>query len=86
MAAFGDRRLDAESPYVWLDATFVKVRQDGRVVSMAVAIANGVNAGGQREVLGRHVGPSADGDFWLQFPRSLVARGLAGEQAVISAA
>ena len=81
---FRARKLEGPYPYVWLDATFVKVRQGGRVVSQAVVIAIGVNAAGQREVLGLDVGPSEDGAFWLQFLRSLVARGLAGVQLVIS--
>jgi putative transposase len=81
---FRTRKLDGPYPYLWLDATFLKVRQDGRVVSLAVVLAIGVNAGGQREVLGLDVGPSEDGAFWVQFLRSLVARGLAGVQLVIS--
>jgi putative transposase len=72
---FRTRRLDGPYPYVWLDATFVKVRDEGRVVSMAVVVAIGVRASGEREVLGLDVGPSEDGAFWLQFLRSLVARG-----------
>ena len=76
--------LEGPYPYVWLDATFVKVRQDGRVVNMAVVIAIGVNADGQREVLGLDVGPSEDGAFWLAFLRSLVARGLSGVKLVTS--
>ena len=72
-------------PYVWLDATFIKGRRDGRVVGQAVVIAIGLNAAtGQREVLGLDVGPSEDGRFWLGFLRSLVARGLAGVQLVVS--
>jgi putative transposase len=81
---FRTRKLEGPYVYVWLDATFLKVRQDGRVVSLAVVIAIGVNAGGQREVLGLDVGPSEDGAFWLQFLRALVARGLSGVQLVIS--
>jgi transposase-like protein len=81
---FRTRRLDGPYPYVWLDATFLKVRDQGRVISMAVVLAIGVSAAGQREVLGLDVGPSEDGAFWLQFLRSLVARGLAGVQLVIS--
>ena len=76
---------EAAYPYVWLDATFVKARRDGRVVSQAVVIAIGLNAQtGQREVLGLDVGPSEDGAFWLGFLRSLVARGLSGVQLVVS--
>jgi putative transposase len=81
---FRTRRLDGPYPYVWLDATFVKVRQEGRVVSQAVVIAIGVRQGGEREVLGLDVGPSEDGAFWLQFLRGLVARGLAGVRLVVS--
>jgi transposase-like protein len=81
---FGTRRLDSAYPYVWLDATFVKVRVGGRVVSQAVVIALGVRQSGEREVLGLDVGPSEDGAFWLQFLRALVARGLSGVQLVIS--
>src|SRR5215211_3840588 len=81
---FRTRRLEGPYPYVWLDATFLKVRQTGKVISMAVVIAIGVRASGEREVLGLDVGPSEDGAFWLQFLRSLVARGLAGVHLVVS--
>lgn len=81
---FRTRRLGGPYPYVWLDATFVKVREQGRVVSQAVVLATGVKASGEREVLGLDVGPSEDGAFWVQFLRGLVARGLAGVQLVIS--
>lgn len=81
---FRSRGLEGSYPYVWLDATFLKVRRQGRVVSMAVVIAIGVRETGEREVLGLDVGPSEDGAFWLQFLRSLVARGLTGVQLVVS--
>lgn len=81
---FRTRRLDGPYPYVWLDATFVKAREAGRVVSQAIVIAIGVTATGEREVMGLDVGPSEDGAFWLQFLRGLVARGLSGVQLVIS--
>lgn len=81
---FRSRRLGEEYPYVWLDATFLKVRQEGRVVSTAVVLAIGVTATGEREVLGLDVGPSEDGGFWLQFLRSLVSRGLKGVRLVTS--
>lgn len=81
---FRSRPLTGTYPYVWLDATYLKVREDGRVVSMAVVIAIGVHASGQREVLGLDVGPSEDGAFWLAFLRSLVARGLTGVRLVTS--
>jgi putative transposase len=83
-AAFRTRRLAEVYPYVWLDATYIKVRLDGRVVPQAVVIAVGVRMSGEREVLGYDVGPSEEGAFWQQFLRSLVARGLRGVQLVIS--
>ena len=82
---FRTRPLVAAYPYVWLDATFVKGRQQHRIVSLAVVIAIAVNATtGLREVLGVEVGPSEDGAFWLAFLRGLVARGLSGVQLVVS--
>lgn len=78
------RPLVSSYPYVWLDATYVKVRQDGRVSSMAVVVAIGVTLSGEREVLGLEVGPSEEGAFWVQFLRGLLARGLNGVQLVIS--
>jgi putative transposase len=81
---FRARRLEGPCPYVWLDATLVKVREQGRVVSQAVVLAIGVKATGEREVLGLDVGPSEDGAFWVQFLRGLVARGLSGVHLVIS--
>jgi putative transposase len=82
---FRGRPLEGAYPYVWLDATYVKARQDGRVASTAVVIAVGVNGkSGEREVLGVEVGPSEDGAFWASFLRSLVARGLRGVRLVTS--
>jgi putative transposase len=81
---FRMRPLTVAYPYLWLDATFVKVREAGRVVSQAVVVAIGVTAAGVREVLGVDVGPSEDGAFWLRFLRSLVARGLQGVRLVTS--
>src|SRR5258707_2634499 len=81
---FRQRKLEGSYPFFWLDATFVKVRHDHRVVSMAIVIAIGVNADGQREVLGLDVGPSEDGAFWHAFLRSLVARGLSGVNLLTS--
>ncbi len=67
---FRSRPLEGSYPYVWVDATYLKARQDGRVVSAAVVIAVGVNAQtGEREVLGLDVGPSEDGAFWSAFLR-----------------
>ncbi len=83
---FRTRPLDEASyPYVWLDATYVKARAQGRIAGQAVVIAMGLNATtGQREVLGLDVGPSEDGAFWLAFLRGLLARGLSGVQLVVS--
>jgi putative transposase len=81
---FRTRKLVGPYPYVWLDGTFVKVRENGRVVSQAIVIAIGVTASGEREVLGMDVGPTESGAFWLAFLRSLVARGLGGVKLVIS--
>src|SRR5260370_1389315 len=76
--------MDAEVPYLFLDATFEKVRENGRVISMAVLIAVGVRSTGEREVVGVDVGPAEDHEFWLQFLRQLVSRGLSGVGLVIS--
>jgi putative transposase len=82
---FRGRLLEGSYPYVWVDATYVKSRQDGHVSSTAVVIAVGVNANSaEREVLGLEVGPSEDGAFWSSFLRSLVARGLRGVRLVTS--
>jgi transposase-like protein len=82
--AFLDRPLEGEWPYVWLDATYVKVRQHGRIVSVAVIIAVGVNGDGRREVLGLAIGPSEAETFWTEFLRKLARRGLRGVKLVIS--
>ncbi|WEH12048.1 IS256 family transposase [Alicyclobacillus fastidiosus] len=82
--SFKNRPLEGAYPYVWLDATFPKVREGGRVQSMAFVIAIGVRDTGEREVLGFDIGTSEDGSFWLTFIRSLVARGLSGVQLAIS--
>jgi transposase-like protein len=81
---FRTRKLEGPYPYVWLDGTFVKVRENGRVVSQAIVIAIAVTTSGEREVLGMDVGPSESGAFWLRFLRDLVARGLNGVKLVIS--
>jgi putative transposase len=83
--AFRERPLtDGPYLYVWLDALTQRVREAGRVVSVAVVVATAVNREGRREVLGLDVGASEDGAFWLQFLRSLTARGLSGVQLVTS--
>jgi putative transposase len=81
---FLERPLEGDWPYVWLDATYVKVRQAGRIVSVAVIVAIGVNADGRREVLGLAVGPSEAETFWTEFLRKLARRGLRGVKLVIS--
>ncbi|OTA41138.1 MAG: transposase, partial [Symbiobacterium thermophilum] len=82
--AFRNRPLEGRYPYVWLDAKYEKVRENGRVSSMALVIAMGVREDGEREILGLDVGPSEDGAFWTAFLRQLVARGLKGVLLVIS--
>lgn len=82
--AFLERPLEGEWPYVWLDATYVKVRKNGRIVSVAVIIATGVNADGRREVLGMDTGDSEAETFWAGFLRKLRQRGLRGVKLVIS--
>jgi len=82
--AFRNRPLEGCYPYVWLDAKYVKVRENGRVSNMALVIAVGVRDTGEREVLGFDVGPSEDGAFWTDFLRQLVTRGLKGVLLVIS--
>jgi putative transposase len=85
LGAFRDRPLDhVRFPYVFVDATYVKGRVRGRVVSRAVVIATGVTATGDREVLGIDVGDSEDGAFWTAFLKGLRARGLGGVQLVVS--
>jgi transposase-like protein len=81
---FLTRPLEGDWPYVWLDATYVKVRQAGRIVSVAVIIAVGVNGDGRREVLGMDIGPSEAETFWTEFLRKLARRGLRGVKLVIS--
>ncbi|MEA1958072.1 MAG: IS256 family transposase [Chloroflexota bacterium] len=71
-------------PYLWLDATYIKAREGGRVSSQAVVIAYGVRETGEREVIGLEVGPSEDGAFRKEFLRSLVSRGLTGVMLVVS--
>ena len=82
--AFRTRPLSGEYPYLMLDATFQKVRENGRVLTMAVVIAVGVRMTGEREVLGVDVGPAEDHQFWLDFLRQLVSRGLRGVRLVTS--
>jgi len=82
--AFLDRPIEGDWPYVWLDATYVKVRRNHRIVSVAVIIAVGVNTDGRREVLGMDIGPSEAETFWTEFLRKLRRRGLRGTKLIIS--
>ena len=78
------RPLTGEWPYVWLDATYLKVRQGGRIVPIAAIIAVAVNTDGRREIIGLGTGPSEAETFWTEFLRGLKARGLDGVKLVIS--
>ncbi len=82
--AFLERPLEGDWPYLWIDATYLKVRRGGRIVSVAVIIAVGVNGDGRREVLGMDVGTSEAEPIWTDFLRSLTRRGLRGVKLVVS--
>jgi len=82
--AFLSRPIEGDWPYLWIDATYVKVRQSGRIVSAAVIVAVAVNSDGRREVLGMDIGPSEAETFWTEFLRKLARRGLRGVKLVIS--
>ena len=84
VGAFLNRPLEGDWPYLWLDATYLKVREAGRVISVAVTVAVGVNSAGRREILGLAIGPSEAETFWTEFLRSLARRGLRGVKLVIS--
>jgi len=81
---FRSRPLDGEYPYLWLDAIYLKVRQDHRIVSQAMVIAIGVRETGERDILGFSLGASEEYALWMDFLRSLVRRGLKGVQLVTS--
>uniref|UniRef100_UPI001F359058 IS256 family transposase n=1 Tax=Acidocella facilis TaxID=525 RepID=UPI001F359058 len=82
--AFLDRPLAGDWPYLWLDATYLKQREGGRIVSVAAIIAVAANIDGRREIVGLHIGPSEAETFWATFLKSLVRRGLHGVKLVIS--
>jgi len=82
--AFLERPIEGEWPFVWLDATYLKARKHGRIVSVAAIVAVGANAEGRREILGLAIGPSEAETFWSDFLRTLKRRGLAGVKLVIS--
>jgi len=84
VTAFLSRPIEGDWPYLWIDATYVKVRESGRIVSVAVIVAVGVNSDGRREVLGMTIGPSEAETFWTEFLRKLARRGLRGVKLVIS--
>jgi putative transposase len=84
VGAFLNRPIEGDWPYLWIDATYVKTREAGRIVSVAVIVAVAVNTNGQREVLGLQAGPSEAETFWTNFLRSLTRRGLRGVKLVIS--
>ena len=84
VGAFLTRPLEGEWPYLWLDATYLKVREGGRIVSVAAIVAVAVNTDGRREIVGLHIGPSEAETFWSAFLKSLAKRGLRGTKLVIS--
>ena len=84
VGAFLNRPLEGDWPYLWLDATYLKVREGGRIVSVAAIIAMAVNTDGRREIVGLHIGPSEAEPFWASFLKDLVRRGLKGVKLVIS--
>jgi putative transposase len=84
VGAFLKRPLDGDWPYLWLDATYLKVREGGRIVSVAAIIAVAANTDGRREIVGLHIGPSEAETFWASFLKDLVRRGLKGVKLVIS--
>jgi putative transposase len=81
---FLSRPIEGDWPYVWLDATYIKVRREHHIVSVAVIVAVGVNTDGRREVLGMTIGHSEAEPFWAEFLRSLTRRGLRGVKLVVS--
>jgi transposase-like protein len=82
--AFLGRPIEGDWLYLWIDATYVKVRQAGRIVWVAVIVAVGVNSDGRREILGLDIGPSEAETFWTSFLRKLARRGLRRVKLVIS--
>jgi transposase-like protein len=83
VSSFLERPLEGDWPYLWLDATYLKQRQGGRIVSVAVIIAVAANTEGRREIIGLSVGQSEAAPFWIDFLRSLNRRGLKGVKLVI---
>lgn len=81
---FRNRPLEGSYPYLWLDALYLKVRQDHRIVNQAMVIAIGVRETGERDILGFSLGASEEYAFWMDFLRSLVRRGLKGVELITS--
>ncbi len=81
---YGENPLVGDWPYLWLDATYLKQREGGRIVSVAAIIAVAANTEGKREIVGLHIGLSEAETFWSAFLKSLVRRGLRGTKLVIS--
>jgi transposase-like protein len=81
---FLERPIEGDWPYLWIDATYLKVRRGGRIISVAVIIAVGVNSDGRREVLGMEIGTSEAEPIWTEFLRKLTRRGLRGVKLVVS--
>jgi putative transposase len=84
VTSFLERPLEGEWPYLWLDATYLKQREGGRIVSVAAIIAVAANTEGKREIVGLHIGPSEAETFWSTFLKALLRRGLKGVKLVIS--
>ena len=84
VGAFLERPLEGERPYLWLDATYLKVREGGRIVSAAAIVAVAVDTEGRREIVGLGIGPSEAEPFWATFLKGLVRRGLKGVKLVIA--
>ncbi|CAK0743549.1 transposase [Azospirillaceae bacterium] len=84
VGVFLTRPLEGEWPYLWLDATYIKQREGGQVVSVAAIIAVAANTEGKREIVGLHIGPSEAETFWSGFLKTLLRRGLKGVKLVIS--
>ena len=84
VAEFLNRPLEGQFPYVWLDGTYIKVRDGGRIVSKAAILAVGLSRDGKREVLGMKLGHAESEEFWTDFLRSLLDRGLRGVKLVTS--
>lgn len=82
--SFLERPLEGDWPYLWLDATYLKQRQGGRIVSVAAIIAVAANTEGRREIIGLSIGASEAAVFWIDFLRSLTRRGLKNVKLVVS--